>query len=99
MDMRRRFAALALALALSTTGATTALAQHEGHNHGEPEGPAMGLEDTSARASPVGEYFQFLALPKAARQVLFPDDPVSNQTGPGSCRESVCRVVSNQGGP
>src|SRR3546814_6920651 len=84
MDMRRRFAALALALALSTTGATTALAQHEGHNHGEPEGPAMGLEDISARASTVGEYFQFVALPKDGRLVIFLDDAVSNAPAAGA---------------
>src|SRR3546814_19768860 len=91
MDMRRRFAALALALALSTTGATTALAQHEGHNHGEPEGPPMGLEDISARASTVGEYFQFVALPKAGRMVIFLADAVSNAPAPERER-AVCRA-------
>src|SRR3546814_19790869 len=83
MDMRRRSAALALALALSTTGATTALAQHEGHNHGEPEGPAMGREDISARASTVGEYFQFVALPKDGRVVIFLADAVRNAQAAG----------------
>src|SRR3546814_10802417 len=82
--MRRKVAPLALALALSTTGATTALAQHEGHNHGEPEGPAMGLEDLSVRASTAGEHFQFVALPKDGRLVSFLDDTVCNAPPAGA---------------
>src|SRR5690606_25716982 len=43
-----------------------------------PEGPAMGLEDISVRASTVGEHFQFVALPKDGRLVIFLDDTASN---------------------
>src|SRR3546814_19921483 len=44
----------------------------------------MGLEDISARASTVGEYFQFVALPKDGRLVIFLDDAVSNAPAAGA---------------
>lgn len=84
MDKRRILAALGLALGLSLGGGRAALAQHEGHNHGEAEGPAAGLEDISVRAATVGDHFQLVALPKDGRLVIFLDDTASNAPAAGA---------------
>lgn len=87
MDIRRMLSAAVLAatLAAGLTAATgTALAQHEGHNHGEAEGPAAGLEDVSVRASTVGQHFQLVALPKDGRLVIFLDHSDSNAPALGA---------------
>lgn len=84
MDIRRAVTTVLIALGLAVATGTAAVAQHEGHNHGEPEGPAAGLEDISIRASTVGQYFQFVALPKNGRLVIFLDDAGSNAPAIGA---------------
>jgi len=84
MDIRRALPAVLLALGLAVGSGTAALAQHEGHNHGEAEGPAAGLEDISIRASTVGRHFQLVAMPKNGRLVIFLDDAGSNAPAVGA---------------
>lgn len=83
MNMRRCVAVLGLALTVCV-GGRAALAQHEGHNHGEAEGPAAGIEDIAARAATVGQHFQLVALPKDGRLVIFLDDAASNVPAQGA---------------
>lgn len=80
MDARRIAAAIAMLVpfGLMLLSGGSALAQHEGHNHGEPEGPALSLEDLAPRASTVGALFQMVALPKEGQLVIFLDSAETN---------------------
>lgn len=78
MDMRSFLPVVALTLGVTLASAPAALAQHEGHNHGAPAGPAVSLQDVAARAAAVGSNFQFVALPKLGQLVIFLDSTETN---------------------
>lgn len=64
----------------------------EGHNHGAPAAPVMGLEDIAARASTTGGHFQLVALPKDGRLVILIDHTETNTRTAGA-RVEILEVV------